>query len=117
MFLKRIPRKKGGEVYDYWALTKTVRTANGPRHQIVSYLGKLDAGDQEYYHSWDDIDALLDGRRDAVQGELFGKQAPLPAWRQINVSGIEVERVRRSGRPGWRWPSGGGSVWTGCSRT
>jgi len=98
MFLKRIPRKKGGEVYDYWALTKTVRTANGPRHQTVSYLGKLDAGDQEYYHSWDDIDALLDGRRDAVQGELFGKHAPLPAWRQINVSGIEVERVREFGQ-------------------
>jgi transposase len=98
MFLKRIPRKKGDEVYDYWALTKTVRTANGPRHQIVSYLGKLDAGDQEYYHSWDDIAALLDGRRGAVQGDLFERPKPIPEWREINVSGIEVKRVREFGQ-------------------
>jgi transposase len=98
MFLQRIPRKKGGEVYDYWALTKTVRTANGPRHQVVSYLGKLDAGDQEYYHSWDDIASLLDGRRDAVQGDLFERPKPVPEWREINVSGIEVKRVREFGQ-------------------
>jgi len=98
MFLQRIPRKKGAEVYDYWALTKTVRTANGPRHQIVSYLGKLDAGDQEYYHSWDDIAALLDGRRDAVQCDMFDKPKPLPEWREINVSGVEVKRVREFGQ-------------------
>ena len=98
MFLQRIPRKKGDEVYDYWALTKTVRTANGPRHQIVSYLGKLDAGDQDYYHSWDDIASLLDGRRDAVQGDLFERPKPIPEWREINVSGIEVKRVREFGQ-------------------
>lgn len=98
MFLKRISRKKGGEVYDYWALTKTVRTANGPRHQLVSYLGKLDAADQQYYHSWDDIDALLEGRRDDVQGDLFEKPKPFPEWREINVSGIEVQRVREFGQ-------------------
>ncbi len=98
MFLQRIPRKKGDEVYDYWALTKTVRTANGPRHEIVSYLGKLDAGDQEYYHSWDDIAALLDGRRGDVQGDLFEKPKPIPEWREINVSGIEVKRIREFGQ-------------------
>jgi transposase len=98
MFLQRILRKKGDEVYDYWALTKTVRTANGPRHQIVSYLGKLDAGDQEYYHSWDDIAALLDGRRGAVQGDLFERPKPIPEWREINISGIEVKRVREFGQ-------------------
>jgi transposase len=97
MFLQRIPRKKGGEVYDYWALTKTIRTANGPRHRILSYLGKLDAGDQEYYHSWDDIGALLDGRRASVQGDLFEKPKPVADWREINVSGIEVKRVREFG--------------------
>ena len=98
MFLQRIPRKKGGEVYDYWALTKTVRTANGPRHQIVSYLGKLAVGDQEYYHSWDAIDALLDGRKGAVQGDLFERPKPIPEWREINVCGIEVTRVREFGQ-------------------
>jgi len=98
MFLQRISRKKGGEVYDYWALTKTVRTANGPQHQILSYLGKLDAVDQQYYHSWDEIDALLEGRRDAVQGDLFETPTPFPEWREINVSGIEVKGVREFGQ-------------------
>jgi len=60
----------------------------------MSYLGKLDAGGQEYYHSWDDIAALLDGRRDAVRGDLFERPKPVPEWREINVSGIEVKTVR-----------------------
>ncbi len=98
MFLQRIPRKKGGEVYDYWALTRTVRTANGPRHHIVSYLGKLDVDDQTYYHSWNDIGALLEGHRDAVQDDLFEKAAPLPEWREINIGAMEVTRVREFGQ-------------------
>ena len=34
-------------------------------------------------HSWDDIAALLDGRRDAVQGDLFERPKPVPEWREI----------------------------------
>ena len=47
MFLKRINAKsKEGKKRAYWALVKSVRTARGPRHQVVSYLGELQAGEK-----------------------------------------------------------------------
>ena len=42
MFLKRINSKEGKK-RTYWALVKSVRTARGPRHQVVSYLGERQA--------------------------------------------------------------------------
>jgi hypothetical protein len=40
MFLRRNRRLIDGEAYEYWTLVKTVRTARGPRPQIVATLGK-----------------------------------------------------------------------------
>ena len=40
MFLKRNRRKVDGETYEYWSLVRTVRTAKGPRHELVASLGK-----------------------------------------------------------------------------
>ena len=45
MFLRRHRRISDGESYEYWSLVKTVRTARGPRHQIVARLGKLDGSE------------------------------------------------------------------------
>jgi transposase len=42
MFLRRHRRHSGGETYEYWSLVKTVRTARGPRQEVVARLGKLD---------------------------------------------------------------------------
>ena len=44
MFLKRI-KPKEGKKRTYWALVKSIRTARGPRHEVVSYLG--DTGRRE----------------------------------------------------------------------
>jgi len=47
MFLKRVNAKsKEGKRQTYWVLVKSVRTARGPRHQVVSYLGELQAGEK-----------------------------------------------------------------------
>ena len=43
MFLKRI-KSKDGKRRTYWALVKSVRTARGPHHEVVSYLGERQAG-------------------------------------------------------------------------
>ena len=43
MFLKRIVRRSRGKTLSYWALVESYRTARGPRHRIVSYLGELTA--------------------------------------------------------------------------
>src|SRR5208282_1992795 len=39
MLLRRHRKEAGGEDYEYWSLVKTIRTARGPRHQIVARLG------------------------------------------------------------------------------
>ena len=41
MFLKRIRVTASGKRHTYWALVKSIRTARGPRHQVVAYLGEL----------------------------------------------------------------------------
>jgi len=101
MFLKRQKRRKGGEDYAYWELVRTVRTASGPRHETVAYLGKLDEAEARRYYGWPDIDVLLEGcESDAPrQPGLPGLSSDLiPEWRRINVRGVRVERVREFGR-------------------
>jgi hypothetical protein len=41
MFLRRNRRLVDGETYEYWTLVRTVRTARGPRQEIVATLGVL----------------------------------------------------------------------------
>jgi transposase len=100
MFLRRHRKEAGGEAYPYWSLVKTVRTARGPRHQIVARLGKLDGAEMERARGWQDLEALLEGRTPPVQFEL-GQQTPpppQPLWRQVDVRGVRVERLRQFGR-------------------
>jgi hypothetical protein len=69
MFLRRHRKHAGGEAYEYWSLVKTVRTTRGPRHQLVARLGKLDGSEIAAARSWQDLDALLEGRLSATQLE------------------------------------------------
>jgi transposase len=100
MFLRRNRRTIDGESYEYWTLVRTVRTANGPRQQIVATLGKEPGMEKSSRRGWEHIAAMLDGREPAVQGTL-GK--PLPAaeprrWAQVDLEGVGVERVREFGQ-------------------
>lgn len=102
MFLKRCRKYADGEKYDYWALVKTVRTARGPRHQPVAYLGKLDQAPAPD-RSWTELEALLDGDPPARQLELGPASAPSstpppPLWHQVDLRGVRVERQRQFGR-------------------
>jgi transposase len=97
MFLKRQRKRAGGEDYDYWSLVRTVRTARGPRHEVVARLGKLDGVEQKAARGWHDLDALLEGRPMARQLE-FGDKETAPLWRQVKVKQVRVERVRQFGR-------------------
>ncbi len=100
MFLRRNRRKKGGEIYEYWTLVESVRTARGPRQRVVATLGKLPGLDADERAGWDEIARLPDGRpRPAPQGDLFlpEPEAP-PRWAQVDLSGVRVERVREFGK-------------------
>ena len=99
VFLKRLVKKVDGEVYEYWALVRTVRTARGPRHEVVSHLGKLDETMLESARGWSQIDELLDGRprsRQLSLGEEAGEATP--QWLEVDIGGLRVERLRQFGR-------------------
>jgi transposase len=98
VFLQRHRKEAGGEHYDYWSLVKTVRTARGPRHQIVARLGKLDGSQIRAARRWTDLDALLDGAPCSQQLDFVESPAPEPLWKEIDVRGLRVERLRQFGR-------------------
>ncbi len=101
MFLRRNRRRIEGETYEYWTLVKTVRTARGPRQQIVATLGKEPGLESRTRRGWEEIADLLEGRAPAgVQGRLGEalQEAPRPQWAQVDLAGVRVERVRDFGQ-------------------
>jgi hypothetical protein len=98
MFLRRHRKEAGGEDYEYWSLVKTIRTARGPRHQIVARLGKLDGAQVQAARGWEDLDALLEGSAPSRQLSLTPEAASEPLWKEIDVRGVRVERLRQFGR-------------------
>lgn len=101
MFLRRNRRTVDGECYEYWTLVRTVRTAKGPRQEIVATLGKEPGLESRSRHGWEQVADLLEGRTPtAVQGELGQRlpDAPQPQWAQVDLGGVRVERVREFGQ-------------------
>ena len=101
MFLRRNRRTIKGECYEYWTLVKTVRTAKGPRQEIVATLGKEPGLESRTRHGWEQVADLLEGRAPApIQGELGQglAAAPQPRWAQVDLEGVRVERVREFGQ-------------------
>jgi transposase len=80
-------------------LVESVRTARGPRQHTVATLGKLPGLDATVQRGWEDIDALLEGRATVTQTTLPGvaPAAAAPCWREVDVRGTRVERVREFG--------------------
>lgn len=101
MFLRRNRRTVDGETYDYWTLVKTVRTAKGPRQQVVAALGKEPGLDSHIRHGWEEVTDLLEGRETAPTqgrlGEPLPAATPRPQWAQVDLRGVRVERVRDFG--------------------
>jgi len=107
MFLRRKSKSARGVGYSYWHLCRTVRTARGPRQQVVASLGKLDDAELEGVRGgWDDVPALLRGetpRPRASTGPLPGfaaagdAAAAAPRWEPADLRALRVERSRDFG--------------------
>jgi transposase len=95
MFLQRDRKEKNGTTYEYWTLMKSVRTARGPRHRPVAYLGKLPGLDPGERAGWEHINQILDGK--LKPADFLARPAQPPAWATINTRGVVVERLRRFG--------------------
>ena len=101
MFVRRNRRIVNGECYEYWTLVKTVRTAKGPRQEIIATLGKEPGLESRSRHGWEEVADLLEGRAPApVQGQLGQRLSaePQPQWAQVDLRGVRVERVREFGQ-------------------
>jgi len=101
MFLRRNRRLVNGESYEYWTLVRTIRTARGPRQEVVASLGKEPRLESSIRHGWGAIGDLLEGRAPPpAQGELGQPLSELspPQWTQVDLRGVRVERVRDFGQ-------------------
>lgn len=98
MYLRRQRRTIRGATYEYWALVESRRTASGPRQHTVATLGKLPGLEGRIRAGWEAIDELLEGRAPVQQLELGGETpAEGPRWREVEVRGVRVKRVREFG--------------------
>jgi transposase len=91
VFLKRVTNRKNGKRHTYWALVESIRTARGPRHRTVAYLGELGASEQA---GWADVRRLLEGIPVPSPGLFDGAESgvdPIPEHVKVKVREIEVE--------------------------
>ncbi|MBI4401903.1 MAG: IS1634 family transposase [Nitrospirae bacterium] len=97
MFLKRVVIEKDGKSHTYWALTQSVRTARGPRHRTVAYLGELVPAERQ---GWVELRRVLD-RTPPTSGWLFGDPhavtEPVPVRVEVEVRGVHVGEIRDFG--------------------
>jgi hypothetical protein len=96
MFLKRITCRSSGKTLNYWALVESYRTARGPRHRLVSYLGELSAAERK---GWAQLLDRCQAPPAFRQRELFDRAAEesVPDRVLVEVGRVRVERVRDFG--------------------
>jgi transposase len=90
MYLRRCYRAKDGKRHAYWALVKSVRTARGPRQQVVAYLGDMDERGRL------GIRQAARGRVDP-QRKLFEETAP--RFVEVDLEAVRVKNCRAFGGP------------------
>ena len=96
MFLRRHRREKSGESYEYWTLVESVRTKRGPRQRIVATIGKLPGLKEEERVGWEEITRVVNGKPKPAD-DLFEKRKDIPGWATVDISRVQVERMRRFG--------------------
>jgi len=96
MFLKRIRVAVNGKRHTYWTLVKSIRTARGPRHRVVAYLGELRPAERA---GWANV-ARIVNHRPEPKLPLFDtakSSEPVPEKIEVCVRSARVERSRDFG--------------------
>src|SRR5579864_7107540 len=94
MFLRRCSRRYKGRRHSYWTLVESVRTARGPRQQVVAYLGDLDESGRLELR---DAALAASGESVDVPPPLFSDDTPVPRFAEIDTSRVRVEHLRSFG--------------------
>jgi transposase len=105
VYLRRCYRAKDGKRHAYWALVKSVRTANGPRQKVVAYLGDLDEagrlGVQEAAVGGSGPGGQQQQQQTAALfagGDDARPDSPR-RWVEVDLSRVRVEQTRGFGGP------------------
>lgn len=101
MFLKSHSRQKDGKRHQYYSLVESVRTARGPQHRTLAYLGELNGTTEA---AWRKTIAVFNGSSgDECQLELFPSDAAtIPSGERVVQ--VRLDRVR------WERPRDFGEV-------
>lgn len=102
MYIRQYFKFVAGKRRAYWALVESVRTANGPRQQVVAWLGTLDeAGRLGVLHAARDQPKDQNGRHSSKQLPLFeyADEPTEPRWVRVNAHAVRVENNRAFGGP------------------
>lgn len=92
MFLKPCYRWRQGKQHAYWALVESVRTARGPRHRVVAYLGQMDESDRS---------GVTAAAGSADEPTLFDPAGS--SYAEVDVRKVRVERCLDFGGPWLGW--------------
>jgi len=95
MFIKPCYKKSNGKKLAYWVLVESYRTAKGPRHRVVAYLGKLKDSTRQGVKRL----AMEKDMPKFVQAQLFDDDKVEPEWVEINANGVRVENEKAFGGP------------------
>jgi transposase len=100
MFLKVHRRRKDGKEHRYYSLVESVRTARGPQHRTLAYLGELNACAES---GWRRAISVFNQEGVQCQLQLFASDAvDLP--REDSVVQVRLDQV------GWERPRDFGEV-------
>lgn len=103
MYLRQCFRKVEGKRRAYWALVESVRTARGPRQNVVAWLGALDEAGRLGVQQ-----AALCATQDTFARKQSAKQLALfefedtpiqPHWVRVDANAVRVENNRAFGGP------------------
>ncbi len=104
MFLKAHSRAKDGKRHQYYSLVESVRTARGPQHRTLAYLGELNDSREA---AWRRSIAVFNGAGEECQLELFASDAAeLPSGErvvQVRLDSVRWERARDFGEIFLAW--------------
>jgi transposase len=101
VFLKSHSRSKDGKQHRYYSLVESVRTARGPQHRTLAYLGELNGTAEA---TWRKTISVFNGEAgEECQLQLFPSDAPtIPSGERVVQ--VVLERVR------WERPRDFGEV-------
>ena len=96
MFLKPHRVRKDGKTHVYWSLVESHRTARGPRHRVVGYLGELSGSEKD---GWARLGRQLSEKPEPAYPlwECQDSVDPVPETVRVNVRGVRVEGTRAFG--------------------